>query len=73
VKAERGEPIEAHVLDRVSDYQDPRIVGIMSGKFGTTDEEGSFHHAGLSYFTRVGYISELIKKARDSNWRRDTT
>ena len=42
-------------------YMEPKILGIMSGHWW--DEEPSermFHHSGLSYFTRVTSIRELL-------------
>jgi hypothetical protein len=54
-------PVEA-------EHRGERIIGIMTGAFYT--DQHQFTHAGLSYFTRAGYILNLIKRAHDLQWMR---
>jgi len=56
-------------LALVTDYREPRVIGIMTGKFETKEIDRVFTHAGLSYFTRAGYLSALIKQAREGGWK----
>jgi len=55
----------------VAEHREPRLIGIMTGKLETREIDGVFIHAGLSYFTRAGYIVELIRNARESGWKRE--
>jgi len=61
-----GSPVISHqkgiaaALPGVS-YVEPKILGIMSGHWWDEEpKEEMFHHSGLSYFTRVTSIHELL-------------
>jgi len=54
----------------VAEHREARIIGIMTGAFYA--DQHQFTHAGLSYFTRAGYVLNLIKQARDGQWIRPT-
>jgi hypothetical protein len=49
-------------------YRPVKVIGIMSGSFGTTEVGTDFTHAGLSYLTMSTAILRVIEEARSANW-----
>ena len=61
-----GSPVISHEkgIPGISGYVEPKILGIMSGHWWDEEpESGMFFHSGLSYFTRVTSIRELVEPA----------